>query len=46
MPKSLVQIEAGNRAHTLHSYISVTDEVKFNEQKNSIATGHLRILQI
>ena len=24
---------AGNRARTLHSYISVTDKVKINEQK-------------
>ena len=30
---------AGNHAHTLHSYISVMDEVKINEQNKSIATG-------
>ena len=29
----------GNRAHTLHNYISIKDEVKINEQDKSIVTG-------
>ena len=39
MSNSVARIELEPCTLTLHSYISVTDKVKMNEQNKSIATG-------
>ena len=45
MPKSLARIEReiNRHAQSTYSYISVTDEVKVNEQDKSVATGPLYV---
>ena len=40
---AIIMNRAGNMHKTLHSCISVTYRVKFNEQNNSISTGPLYV---